>query len=283
VVYRKVVVENRISFVGQVRAFPRDRFGNVYLIDPQVTTGLELAVRGGQLLGTLVGHLDGSYSQAVQFGPDVTPTVTLKVPDLDVVVERPIVSPAKLVFADVVVEARIGHEASPGANKHADPAVVLGDVSVKDPGTFLSLGGFGSVTVGVRGQVVLGGADDDVTVFARTDGELRSYRVEALTVGAKPQWMLLGESPGAVRSFGLGTAGLDAASAVRITDTSGRVRTDDFRETDSPGASLFGVGFRRTGPAPKPQPQPQSWWVCLLEWLRRLFKILARGKGSPSR
>jgi hypothetical protein len=269
-VYKKTLVDGRVFFSGEVRVFPRDRFGNVYLVDPEVTPEFELTSRGGEFLGPLVTNLDGSYSRPLQFAGDAKPVVSLSLADREFVADRAITSPAKLVFADTVVSAEIGHEARPGINKHPDPRLALGDVTAKERDEFVSLGGFGRVALGVKGQVIVGGAEDDVTVFVRPDEELRPYRVEASTVGLKPRWVLLGESPGVSQSFSLRAAKVRWASAVRIVDTSGRTRTNALRDSETPGVSALGVGFRQT--ADQSTAPPENWWEPWLAWLRRLLE-----------
>ena len=234
-----------------MRVTPRDRFGNVYLVDPQVvTTGLELVASGGKFSGSLKSNLDGSYSRSLRFAGDEKPVVSVRLADRKFVARRPVISPAKLVFANAVLASKLGREAKRGLNKHRDPRRALGDVSTREPEQFLSLGAFGTVTLGVTGQIIVGGADDDVTVFIRPDEELRPYRVEVLVGGTKPRWVLLGESPGSSQSFSLRDANVKTAAAVRITDTSGRTRTNELRGSATPGISLLGVGFRKTAKAP---------------------------------
>ena len=172
--------------------------------------------------------------------------MSVRLADRKFVARRPVISPAKLVFANAVLASKLGREAKSGLNKNRDPRRALGDVSTREPEQFLSLGAFGTVTLGVTGQIIVGGADDDVTVFIRPDEELRPYRVEVLVGGARPRWVLLGESPGSSQSFSLRDANVKSAVAVRITDTSGRTRTNELRGSSTPGISPLGVGFRKT-------------------------------------
>jgi hypothetical protein len=249
-VYRRLVVGDRVFFNAQVQVRPRDRFGNVYLVDPELdTTGLELIASGGRFAGPVVGNLDGSYSRTLRFAGDEKPVVTLRLADRELLARRPVLSPAGLTFANAVLTAKLGREAKEGLNRHREPKAALGEIATREPGEFFSLGGFGTVTLGVEGQVIVGGAADDVTVFVQPDEELRPYRVDVLAGGQRPRWVLLGESPGVTQSFSLAAAKIKSASAVRISDLSGRTRTNELDPSASPGMSLLGVGFRKTAKA----------------------------------
>jgi hypothetical protein len=248
-VYTRFVVGNQVAFASQVNVYPRDRFGNVYLVDPDVTPDLDLVARGGDFAGPLVGNLDGSYSRTLRFVGTAQPVVSLRLADRDFTTSQPIVSPAQLTFTSAVLAFKPGQTARPGLNEHADPRAALGDIAVKEPGQFLSLGGFGSVTLGLERQFIVGETDSDLTVFVRPDVELRPYRVDVLVTGLRPRWVPLGESPGVSQSFSLAKAGIRSVYAVRITDASGRTRTNELRESTSPGVSILGVGVRKTSRA----------------------------------
>ena len=249
-VYRRLVVGNLVSYNAEVVVRPRDRFGNVYLVDPEiVTTGLELFATGGKFTGPLIGNVDGSYTRTLRFAGKDKPVVSVRLADRDFLARRPVVPPAKLIFANTVLASKIGREASKGINKNRDPKRVLGDVSIREAAQFLSLGAFGTVTLGVTGQVIVGEGDDDVTVFVRPSEELRPYRLEVLAGGTKPRWVLLGESPGTTQTFSMLSHNVKTAAAVRITDLSGRTRTNELRGTATPGINLLGVGFRKTAKA----------------------------------
>ncbi|HEY2946880.1 MAG TPA: hypothetical protein VGJ53_00530 [Micromonosporaceae bacterium] len=248
-VHSRFVVGDRVFFAASVRVYPRDRFGNVYLVDPATTPVLDLVARGGEFTGAIVGNLDGSYTRQLRFAGEEQPVVSLRLTDRKFAAKRSIPSPAQMTFADTVHLFTVGREAKAGLNKHLDPRAALGDIAVKEPESFLSLGAFGSVVLGVEGKLMVGSADDDITVFVRPDEELRPYRVEVLVAGLRPRWVLLGESPGVSQSFSLAQAQIKSAYAVRITDFSGRTRTNELRNSATPGTSILGVGVRRTSPA----------------------------------
>ena len=71
--YRRV----REELIADVRVIPRDRFGNVVLVDPTASPIIELTVKGGEFIEPLVGHLDGSYSRSIRYPPNVLPAVGL--------------------------------------------------------------------------------------------------------------------------------------------------------------------------------------------------------------
>jgi hypothetical protein len=237
---------------GNVRVFPRDRFGNVFLVDPAVATGFEMSVTGGEFLKPLVGNADGSYTRQLRFAGEEPPVLALKAGGEPVVKGRSLATPTRFVFADAVLDWKPGRD-NDGHNKHADPKRVLGAVAEKGRNDFLSLGAFGAVTVGVKGHTVTGGAADDILVVIRPDEQLRAYRVEALAVAKPARWVSLGTSAGVTQTFSLRKAKLKSTSAIRVVDTSGRTRASDLRVTSTPGVSVVGIGFRQTAPIKPPR------------------------------
>ena len=203
-------LEDGELFAADVRAIPRDRFGNVVLVDPELEDTVRLTVQGGELTGQLVGNLDGSYAQTVRFTPGTTPRIGLVVGGTLVVKPVPLAPIGQLTFVDRVIAFELGGEAQPGANRHTDPRAALGDVTgQKDD--FVALGAQGVLTVGIEGKQALaqdGDSRDDITVFVGP-GSLRSYRVEVLTGMWSDKWVTVGESKGITQSFSL------AASRVR--------------------------------------------------------------------
>ena len=111
---------------------------------------------------------------------------------------------------------------------------------------FVSLGAAGALIVAIKGQLIVGQGEDDITVFVQRDDDLRPYQVEALTIGSAPKWTLLGTSSGITQSFGLRSAGLKSAAAIRIVDKSRRVRDNSLKASSTPGVSILGVGVRKT-------------------------------------
>ena len=156
--------------------FPKDKFGNVLLTDPQPSGSLQLVATGAEFTGSLVSNLDGSYSRPLRItGP--SPTVGVQFNGQDVIPARPVPPLADLHYVDEVISFDAGAIAS--ANQHSDPQAVLGSVEGKPAGTFVSLGAAGQLTVGFRRQVILADDGDDITVFIQPDDDLRAYRLEA--------------------------------------------------------------------------------------------------------
>ena len=249
VLYRVVTIGGRRVLVGDVRVFPRDRFGNVVLIDPRVTTSLGLTVSGAEFVKPMVGNLDGSYTRRLQFVGEEVPQVALTLDDEPVVRGRAIPAVGQYVFADSVLEFRPGRD-SERFNKHVDSKRVLGPIAEKGRNDFVSLGAFGSLAVGVKERLIAGRAADDILVVVSPDEELRPYRVEALAT--KERWVSIGDSPGVTQTFSLRKAGLKTTTAIRVVDKSGRTRAGDLRQTATPGVSVVGVGFRKTAAPPTP-------------------------------
>jgi hypothetical protein len=252
--------------VTVVQVWPRDKFGNVVMIDPAVDPSIVIGVSGGTPLTGVRTEHDGSYSMVVDLPPGRTPKVSVTVGGDPVVVDVTVPAPSGLQYADQVVEHTPGAEAEPGANQHADPNAVLGDpgAPVED---FLALGAGGHVTVAVAKQHVLATGDDDVNVIVASTTDLRTYRVQAREP-VTGRWVDLGSSAGVSASFGLKAAGLVSSAAIRVLDTSGRTREPDLSVSDAPGALVAAVGFRKVGQAPT---GCMSWLARLIEFLKRLF------------
>lgn len=234
---------------AEITVWPKDHFSNVVLVDPEFNPSIVLTAKGAEFTGPLVGNLDGSYSRSLQFNPGTSPSIGMEIAGWETIREFELAPVDRLHYVDQVIKFKEGSEAEEGANKHDDPQAVLGDVIKKDPERFVSLGGFGSITVGIQGKSILaiGNDDNDITVFMRRDQGLRPYLVEALPGGCKKDWVELGPSPGITQSFSLGKAGLRDAVAIRITDRSGITLDSDFSPIPSPGVSICGVGAKRVG------------------------------------
>ena len=255
IVYRQIIEDERTINIADVRTILRDRFNNVFVDnsagDP---IGVTLKVKGGEFTGPLVNNLDGSYFRSVRFKPGVTPAISLDVRGEKIVTPQKLTPVDQLHYVDRVAAFKLGGEAEKGANKHTDPKAALGDIRLKKPDEFVSLGAFGSLVVEIKGHVIEAQGDDDITVFVRPDDSLRSYLVEALPFGKPPHkqshgrkktWVALGTSPGVTQSFSLSSAGIKKAAAIRITDKSGRTRDVNLKPSSSPGVSIFGVGAKK--------------------------------------
>lgn len=248
--YQPLGLDPRIM-VAQVRVTPKDQFGNVLLVNPDLNPDFALTVKGADVPGLLVNNLDGSYSTTLRYPAERPPTVALDYADQKLVPQRRLVRADKLQYVDRVVAFKPGREAAQGANRHANSKHVLGDVVRKGEDVFVSLGAFGSLAVGFKEVFMLPAANDDLTVFVHPDGERHPYLVEALQAGVgQPRWVRLGESSGVTQSFTLKNASAPAVKAIRITDRSGKSRDINLKASATPGVSIRGVGVLKTGPLP---------------------------------
>lgn len=228
---------------ADVTIIPRDRFGNVLLIDPTTPGGFGLVAKGATL-GALTSNLDGTYGTSVTFDPRKTPAIGVQFGGSLVLEPAPVPAIGDLMYVDRVVAFEPGQITD--ANRHADPHAALGTVVHKPPDRFVSLGAGGRLTVAVNHRVIEACGDDDFTVFVAPDADLRSYRVQAYS-RAKETWVSLGTSIGVTQSFSLRTARLKSTEAIRITDTSGRTRDANLTPLATPGVSVQGVGARKMG------------------------------------
>jgi hypothetical protein len=187
----------------------------------------------------------------VTFTPGTTPVIGVSF-NGQTIIEQTVPPIAKLIWVNKVEAFLLGAQAAPGANLHSDPKAALGDITTKPSGVFVSLGGFGALTVAVDGEAILAQGDDDINVFVQPDDDLRAYLVEALPSNSddddkKNQWVALGTSPGTTSSFSLAKAGLRAATSIRITDKSGCTRDAGFKPLSTPGVSIRAVGVKSVG------------------------------------
>lgn len=230
---------------ADIRVHPRDRFGNVVLIDPNLNPVIQVNASAGQFTGPVISNLDGSYSRTLHYAPDERPAVQVGIRGETIIETEPIVPIGGLTYVDRVIDFKLGSEGRRGANRHRDPEAALGDIAGK--GAFVSLGGYGVLTVGLKNpeSYIVAHAEDDITIFVQRDSDLRRYQVEVLPRGRDQAWVLLGESRGTTQSFGLAASGVKQAVAVRITDLSGRIVDANLEALATPGVSIRGVGLRR--------------------------------------
>ncbi len=251
--------------MAEVSIIPRDRFGNVLLVDPATTTNFELVTRGAKA-GPLTSNLDGSYTRQLKFSPEAAPVINVKF-DGQVIKQKTLPKVGKLIWVDRLIQFRPGAEAVKGANQHLRPEAALGSFFDKKEDAFVSLGANGALIVSVSDQVILPAGEADVTVIVEPESEGRAYRVEAyvprdlfaeLRSAKKPKfgWVLLGESAGDTASFSLKRAGIPHAAAIRITDTSGQTRDKTLRPLNRPGVSIRAVGVTK---ASKTCPWNMDW------------------------
>ena len=84
----------------------------------------------------------------------------------------------RLHYVDEVLEFT-EVQAEPGANRHRIPEAALGDFLRKNREEFVALGGYGSLTIGIRGHLIVAQKQrgDDVIVFVLPSEELRPVPV----------------------------------------------------------------------------------------------------------
>lgn len=240
-----VDIEQTDPDMVRVTVFPRDRFGNVLLVEPGTAGDFGL-VAPGATVGALVSKLDGTYTSTVRFDPEETMTIGFQFGGREVITRKQIFPARALLFPDRVISFRPG--ALQAANEHADPQAALGSVVGQPASTFTSLGAGGELVAGFDRHVILASDDggDEITVFIQPDADLRAYRVEAHSL-ALGRWVPLGESTGVTQSFGLNRARLRFTVALRITDMSGRTRDAALRPLATPGVSVRGIGVLTIG------------------------------------
>ena len=256
----------------QVRITPRDRFGNVLLVNPATAPDFGLVAKGGEFTGPLISNLDGSYTRDLSFDPGRGVTIGLQFGGTTV--GRQAVPPIKgLHWVDRVLRFAPGVEGSRGANQHTNAQAALGDPFAKPADVYVALGAGGRLALGYAGQVILPAGDADVTVFVQLQpgDDARPYRVDAylprelldipswpggrpawlpqFTLGrwpwAKGGWVTLGQSSGGSQSFSLRRARVPLAVAIRVVDLSRRTRGPDFRPLANPGVGVRGVGTQQ--------------------------------------
>lgn len=176
IVYQKVAGADIIR--AQIRMMPRDQFGNVVMFDPAARGRFAFTARGTKI-GQTVFNGDGSYTTTLEYPATTKPTIRVLIDGAEVVRTSPFARVAELTWVDVLLGFKLGHEAKQGVNAHPDPKAALGEVTVKNPGEFVSLGGYGSIVVGVEGRAIVTQGADDITVFVAPDEPLRPYVVEA--------------------------------------------------------------------------------------------------------
>src|SRR4051812_36946347 len=62
--------------LANVKITPRDRFGNVLLVDPATMDALDFKISAGQFSAPLVSNVDGSYTRQLKYDPAMTPVVS---------------------------------------------------------------------------------------------------------------------------------------------------------------------------------------------------------------
>lgn len=266
------IFQNDLPYLqAEVRIWPRDHFGNVILVDPETDPRIQLGALHGEFTGPLVSNLDGSYSRQLRYSKDVRPVINLQVSG-ETIIDRFETAPlGDTHFADKLIDYSPGLEMKKGANLHTDPQLVLGDVLDND--RFVSLGGNGSITLGVIGENFVNQGADDITVYVHSDAEstapLRAYEVLAKAVDGPEQWISLGTSDGITQAFSLASGGLKKAEAIRIVDKSGII-AEGAAPSHTPGVSISAVGFKKSSLKPEGQ---KGWLCCFINLFNCLFGL----------
>src|ERR1039458_58269 len=87
------------------------------------------------------------------------------------------------------------------------------------------------------------GPDRELRLFGHPGQPWCSYLVEARPVNSD-NWIPIGESTGVTQSFAFVPAGIQSASAIRITDRSGLIWGDHGEALTAPGTRLAGIGAK---------------------------------------
>jgi hypothetical protein len=235
------------SIHALLRVTPRDRFGNLMLADPAKPNDVVLKVQNAETQ-SLQTTFDGSYTSSLFYGIGQRPTISFFIGGDVVFRDRPLPAIDKLTYVDQLIDFEEGLEAAKGANRHDDGKAALDGIMRKPADRFVSLGGYGVLTLAVSDNAVVAQGDDDITVFVHADSDPRSYLVEAQDAGGSSGWVQLGRSSGGTQSFSLRAAHLSAAAAIRITDTSGRIRDAAMKPLTTPGVSIRAVGAAEVKP-----------------------------------
>jgi hypothetical protein len=103
--YRLVQEEGGTFQVADVRFWPRDRFGNVVLTDPDTDPGIGLTVDNGQIVQPLDDPLvDGSYTSSIRYRPGEDPGISIQVGGEDLFPSVDVAPVGKLTYADRVLD-----------------------------------------------------------------------------------------------------------------------------------------------------------------------------------
>ncbi|WP_437594143.1 hypothetical protein [Sorangium sp. So ce1000] len=272
--YGKIVQGGTTFSTATITVRPSDRFGNVVLLDPSIDPTIAFTASVGDFQGPIVDHHDGSYTQTLVYPLGASPSVGVKVGDVDLKPITPLVPMHHLRFVDRVFGFAPGREAAPSMNQHEDPHACVGDPSARVSPTFVSLGAGGSLVVGIGGHYILPArGNEDITVFVRPDFPLRPYSVQVMHGDHFDHcvWEEIGRSPGVTQSFSLRKSLLHSASAIRIVDRSHAVKNADGTPSHTPGVSIVAVGVRHV------EEGEGDLDDLVLRWLKHIGHVLFGG------
>jgi hypothetical protein len=244
--YSQIAIAGVTTARATATVRPLDPFGNPILIDPAFDPSIVFTHTGGTFADPIIDNHDGSYTRVLTYPPGQSPAVGVTIDGDPVIDQTPVVAVGNLTWVDKVFQFHLGKEATHGANMHRDPNACLGNFTLQPTPDFVSLGGGGSITVGVAGHfIVANGFNDDFTVFVHLDAPPRPYIVYAVASDSDKHWTEVGRSTGVTQSFGLRKCGFRVARAILILDASNRVTNPDGTPSNSPGVSIMGVGIKR--------------------------------------
>ena len=194
-------VDSSGQMTAILRFWPRDDYGNVFLVDPTISEAVKVLISGGATLsGGLTDNRDGSYTQRFVYPVTASPVIDIEVGGKPVIPKLPVPDFSKLDFVSHVIAYHEGREATSGANKHTEPKAALDDPSKKPASDVVALGGRGTIDLTTKTQPI---HPRSVTVFVALDTSLRPYAVQILPGGAGAQWIEVGRSKGVSQTFSL--------------------------------------------------------------------------------
>lgn len=185
--------------VTTISITPRDRYGNLVLVDPAANDWVAItADRGVKFRTELYTDFDGTYRRQVEHHPAEPPRIDVRVGEVLLFDDVRVPGDTKLSWMQRVIQFDRGKEKA--ANQHANPEHALGSAYQKPKDEFLSLGASGVVVLGTKEQIFRA---KEFLVFVHADEPRRAYQIDVLA-GAddrKPTWITLGKSKGMDERF----------------------------------------------------------------------------------
>jgi hypothetical protein len=194
-------VRDKDIAVTTISVTPRDRFGNLVLVDPAANDFVAITSDDRKLKfrTPLYTDFDGTYRRQVEHHPDEPPRIDVRVGEVLLFDDVRVPADSKLSWMERVVQFDRGKDYK-GTNKHPNPEHALGSAYQKAKDEFLSLGGGGAVLLGTKEQIFRA---KEFMVFVHPDEPRRAYQIDVLA-GAddrKPAWITLGKSKGESERF----------------------------------------------------------------------------------
>lgn len=197
----QTVLEGNLA-ITTISVTPKDRFGNLVLIDPLANDFVAITSdeREVKFRTPLTTEFDGTYRRVVEHDPGKPPRIDVRVGEVLVFDDVPVPVEGKLSWMERVVQHDRGKEAQPGINRHPLAEHALGNAFSKPKDEFLSLGAGGVVILGAKELIF---RPKELTIFVQPDEELRPYQIDVLAGvrDQKPTWITLGKSKGLTERF----------------------------------------------------------------------------------